>query len=59
MTIVIGCNLEESKIFCFGGITKRGGGVWLLAALKPINRPGWWKGKLALFQMSETGGRGG
>ena len=27
MTIVIGCNLEESKIFCFGGITKRGGGL--------------------------------
>ena len=20
-------------------------GVWLLASLKPINRPGWWKGK--------------
>ena len=26
-------------------------GVWLLAAQKPINRPGWWKGKVALFQM--------
>jgi len=25
-------------------------GVWLLAAQKPINRPGWWKGKFALFQ---------
>ena len=27
MTLVLGCNLEESKIFCFGGITKRGGGL--------------------------------
>ena len=27
-------------------------GVWLLAAWKPINRSGWWKGK---FQMCATG----
>ena len=26
--------------------------VWLLATQKPLNRPGWWKGKFALFQMS-------
>ena len=32
------------------------GGVWLLAAQKPINSPGWWKGKFALFQMLATGG---
>ena len=31
-------------------------GVWLLAAQKPVNRPGWWKGKFALFQMLATGG---
>ena len=29
-------------------------GVWLLATQKPINRTGWWKGKLALFQMPAT-----
>ena len=28
----------------------------LLAAQKPINSPGWWEGKLALFQMPATGG---
>ena len=28
------------------------------AAQKPINRPGWWKGKLALFQMPATEGGG-
>ena len=35
-------------------------GVWvrLLAAQKPINRPGWWKGKFALFQMLATGAGG-
>ena len=27
-------------------------GIWLLAAWKPINRPGWWKGK---FQMCAPG----
>ena len=30
-------------------------GVRLLAPQKPINRPGWWKGKFALFQMPATG----
>ena len=34
-------------------------GVWLLAAEKPITRPGWWKGKFALFQMPATWGEGG
>ena len=33
-------------------------GVRLLAAQKPVNRPGWWKGKFALFQMPDTGGGG-
>ena len=32
--------------------------VWLLAASKPVNRPGWWKGKLALIQLLATGGEG-
>ena len=31
----------------------------MLAAQKPINRPKWWKGKLALFQILATGGVGG
>ena len=34
-------------------------GVWLLAAQKPANRPGWWKGKFGLFQMLATGVGGG
>ena len=29
------------------------------ASQKPINRPGWWKGKLALVQMPATEGGGG
>ena len=33
--------------------------VQLLAAQKPINRPGWWEGKFALFQMLTTQGEGG
>ena len=33
-------------------------GVWLLTTQKPIKRPGWWKGKFALFQMLATGGGG-
>ena len=33
-------------------------GVQLLTAQKPINRPGWWKGKCALFQMPATKGEG-
>ena len=33
--------------------------VWLLAAQKPIYRPGWQKGKFALFQMPVTGGGAG
>ena len=31
-------------------------GVSELATQKPINRPGWWKGKFTLFQMPATGG---
>ena len=35
-------------------------GVWLLATQEPINRPGWWRGKFALFQILATvGGWGG
>ena len=34
-------------------------GVWRLPAQKPINRPGWWKGNFALFQMLTTGCAGG
>ena len=30
-------------------------GVRLLAPQKPINKPGWWKGKFALFQMPASG----
>ena len=33
------------------------GEFWLLAAPKPIIRPGWKKGKFVLFQMLATGGR--
>ena len=33
-------------------------GVWLLAVQKPIKRPGWWKGKFALFWMLASGGGG-
>ena len=30
--------------------------VQLLTTQKPLNRPGWWKGKFALFQMPATAG---
>ena len=30
--------------------------VLLFSTQKPINRPGWWKGKSALFHMLATGG---
>ena len=33
-------------------------GVQLLTIEKPINRPSWWKGKFALFQMPVTTRRG-
>ena len=33
--------------------------VWVLATQKPINRPGWWKEKFALFQMLATEAGGG
>ena len=35
-------------------LLKEQDGVWLLAVQKPISRPGWWKGKFALFQMLAT-----
>ena len=31
------------------------GGAQVLATQKPVSRPGWWKGKFALFQMPATG----
>ena len=41
-------------------LTKGVCGVKLLATQKPVNRPGWWKRKFALFQMLATGeGEGG
>ena len=39
------------------GVTKRVCEVQLLTAQRPINRPGWWKGRFGLFQMLATGGR--
>ena len=33
-------------------------GVWLLIAQKPKKRPGWWKGKFALFWMLAAGDGG-
>ena len=33
--------------------------VQLFTAQRPINRPGWWKGKFALFQMLTAGQEGG
>ena len=33
-------------------------GIRLLTTQKPINRPGWWEGKFALFQMLAAGGEG-
>ena len=33
-------------------------GVQLLATQKPVKRLNWWKGKLALFWMPATQGRG-
>ena len=33
--------------------------VQLLTVQKPINRPDWWKGKFALFQMPTTWEEGG
>ena len=42
-----------------GDVTERSVWVWLIPAQKLINRPGWWKGRFALFQMLATGGGGG
>ena len=41
----------------YSNVTERCG-VQLLTVQKSINRPGWWKGKFASFQMPATG-RGG
>jgi len=40
-------------------LPKEYGGVKLLAAQKPINKPGWWKGKIAIIQKPATGGGSG
>ena len=50
------CILMADSCCCI--TTERVCGFWLLAAQKPINRPGWWKEKFALFQMlaTEAGG---
>ena len=42
-----------------GDVTERSVWVWLIPAQKLINRPGWWKGRFALFHMLATGGGGG
>ena len=45
-------SLERSTyIFVIIVLPKECTRVWLLAAQKTINRPGWWKGKFALFQV--------
>ena len=58
MTVVKGATKKSQKYAALVVLPKEEG-VWLLATLKPINRPGWWKGKFALFQRSAAGGRGG
>ena len=40
-------------------LPKEYGGVQLLAAQKPINKPGWWKWKSAIIQKPATGGGSG
>ena len=40
------------KHYCYGKVC----GVWLRATQEPVNRPGWWRGKFALFQISATVG---
>ena len=47
-----------SKRWAPKSVSKRSVWVRLLAAQKPINRPGWWKGRFALLQMlaTEAGG---
>ena len=51
------CILMADSCCCIA--TKRVYGFWLLAAQKPINRPGWWKEKFALFQTPATDAGGG
>ena len=43
---------KQERVF----VTKSG--VWPLAAQKPVERPGWWKGKFASFWMPANGDRG-
>ena len=43
---------KQARVF----VTKSG--VWPLAAQKPVERPGWWKGKFASFWMPANGDRG-
>ena len=58
-----GCNVSQKSLKVeagsgrgdSGGDTATGSGVQLLTAQKPIERPGWWKGKFALFWMPATG----
>ena len=43
---------QDNETLVIADVTERlCGGVWLLTSQKPINRPGWWKGKFAFFQM--------
>ena len=40
-------------------VLPKGVGSSCLPLKRPINRPGWWKGKFALFQMLATKAEGG
>lgn len=42
-----------------GGVCVTASRVWLLPFQKPIQRPGWWKGKFASFWMPAITGEGG
>ena len=55
------CFMSErniTSVFVVEMLLKGRGGVQLLTAQKAINRPGWWRGKFALFQMPPTWGEG-
>ena len=47
--------LTKGNVGLSDGHFVTGSGVRLLAAQKPIKRPGWWRGKFALFWMLATG----
>ena len=54
------CPVVGFRVSMGSYVTKRyAWGIQLLATQKPISRPDWWKGKLALFQMPAIGGEGG